>query len=63
MNMTDTETDTETVVVPRKRTDVLKSQSDRLTREPAEHPDRIPSERPAHPVTRAPRAARSDRPA
>jgi hypothetical protein len=58
-----TETDTETLIIQRKRTDVLKSVSDRPTREPVEHPDRIPAEAPAHPVTRDARVSRRDRPA
>ena len=49
-----TETDTESP--PRKPlTEVLKPVTDRLTREPSEHPDRIPQESVSHPVTRGPR--------
>ena len=45
-----TETDLE--VVPRKPfTQPLKPATDRPTREPAEHPDRIPEDRATHPVT------------
>lgn len=37
---------------PRKPiTDRLKPVTDRVTREPAEHPDRIPEESAPHPVT------------
>jgi hypothetical protein len=41
--------------------DSLRPITDKLTREPAEHPDRIPQERVAHPVTargKAPSPAR-----
>jgi hypothetical protein len=45
-----TETDLE--VVPRKPlTQPVKPTTDRPTREPAEHPDRIPEDRATHPVT------------
>ena len=33
-------------------TDILKPATDRLTREPAEHPDPAPTESTKHPVTR-----------
>jgi hypothetical protein len=61
--MNTTELDTETVVITRKRTDVLKSQNDRPTREPVEHPDRIPPEQRPHPVTHGERKTRRDGPA
>ena len=41
--------------------DVLKPATDRVTREPAEHPDRIPAEPKAHPVTRSRSPARRER--
>jgi hypothetical protein len=41
--------------------DVFKPVTDRVTREPSEHPDRIPPESRSHPVTRA-RKVRRDRP-
>ena len=41
-------------------TDVLKSVTDRVTRERPEHPDRIPPESRSHPVTRA-RTVRRER--
>ena len=47
-------TDTDTESPPRKPpTEVLKPVTDRLTREPSEHPDRIPQESVSHPVTRS----------
>lgn len=40
---------------PRKPpTEVLKPVTDRLTREPAEHPNPVPKEPAPHPVTRTP---------
>ena len=54
--MTDTDTDVqvETDAARRKRVhDGLKPPTDRLTREPKEHPDRVPPENRPHPVTRA----------
>ena len=59
----ETETETETVIIQRKRTDTLKSVTDRPSRGPAEHPDRIPTEAPAHPVTGPGRTPRRDGPA
>ena len=41
-------------------TEVLKPGTDRVTREPSEHPDRIPAESKIHPVTRG-RTARRER--
>ena len=38
-------------------TDGLRPLTDRVTREPAEHPDRIPPQYAAHPVTRSRRTA------
>ncbi|HET9024570.1 MAG TPA: hypothetical protein VFN64_08355 [Burkholderiaceae bacterium] len=41
-------------------TEALKPITDRLTREPSEHPDRLPPDSKTHPVTRG-RAARRER--
>ena len=55
--MSTTKTDT----AWRPPTEWLKPVTDRITREPSEHPDRIPAERAGHPVTSARPAARRER--
>ena len=45
---------------PKKITEALKPITDRVTREPSEHPDRLPPESKTHPVTRG-RTVRRER--
>lgn len=52
---------TKTDTAWRPTTERLKPLTDRVTREPSEHPDRIPAERAGHPVTAARPTSRRER--